>query len=873
MSATEIEHQDTEVEEDNVEYELLDVPVYTDSSQEILDTEASTDEQHEIIQGQHLEGGGVMDDPEEQEVEYIEAEEIPYDSDITQLPTGHTIFVHDGKQYMIPNSLHQNGQTLVFQEESEEDTAVPGPEVVEYEPVEDDEYVLESVNHVELEEHTETAADDVPVQLEQDGECYLMYGDEADGQEEQDVGAVPLGRQYAVLKNGKLHITSGQQSTTGGSDDMQEKLQALEDTLNYVDVDMDTTSTAEHSEEDLTNGEHIDEITGRNLITGQTISLSGFLEKIKRKVDDPLDASTDAPRAKRRRRTETPSAPQRPEYVLVPPVNKRVVVGKTADGKRIVGKILQIQKKIPQHHQQQQEQRSIKKHQQLRQQRSKPPPRPVAPEVEETRRIEELIIDNTGKILNVDDTTATGGRNVVVKKKIVTRTYLDQNIVRTLSGLMELQSIERHLSHKNLIVKHVLKKSIEGQVLTGKQVTYYYGYMQRTETIDCYNNEPRPTWTFVSNHLQEEETEDGEQQQQQSINLSEDANHDSQQVNVSVNADGKITFIGDSSSGSSERVSIKQEPCVYDETVTVNLIVTQDEHGRKRTKVIIPQLAANVGVIKCQTCGRGFKSEQHLRRHVNQHHTSTSGGDSADITSSAARYTCDLCNRTFSDMETLFRHSRLHGSAAEDMSSSTSTTTTGSRFTCNICNKSFNTTGSLRRHMTVHYPSLRPLQCMTCLQRFTDESSLKKHMLMHTGIRPFQCPVCSRTFVHQGDLNFHKKIHDLVKRYRCDVCGKEFNRHSNMVRHAEIHRPQSSAMAAAAAASTEGGGPPYTCDTCGCQYNFVSSLTRHIVNNHMGAANGTVLGSSVSYLAGDSEQDQHRTAVDSITSHNEEHSS
>ncbi|GLV37067.1 uncharacterized protein CBL_02102 [Carabus blaptoides fortunei] len=819
MSTPGIDHQDTE---DNVEYvELLDVPVYADSGQEILDTAESADQHHEIIQDQHIEHGddGVMDDPEEQEVEYIEAEEIPYDSDLTQLPTGHTIFMHDGKQYMVPNSLHQNGQTLVFQEESEEDTAEPSTESVEYEPAEDDDYVLESVNDVEHEELAESAEEDVPVQLDQDGECYLMYGDDADEQEEQDVGAVPLGRQYAVLKNGKLHITTGQTSADG-TDDMQEKLQALEDTLNYVDVDMDAMSPVEHSEEDLTNDEHVEEITGRNLITGQTISLSGFLEKIKRKVDDPLYENVGGPRAKRRRKAEATSAPHRPEYVLVPPVNKRVVVGKTAD---------------------------------------------VAPEVEETRHIEELIIDNTGKILNVDETTSsTTGRNVVVKKKIVTRAYLDQNIVRTLSGLMELETIERHLAHKNLIVKHVLKKSIEGVVLTGKQVTYYYGYMQRTETIDCYNNEPRPSWTFVSNHLQEEETDDGEQQQQ-SINLSEDAHHDSQQVNVSVNADGKITFIGD---GNSDRVSIKQEPCVYDETVTVNLIVTQDEHGRKRTKVIIPQLATNVSAIKCATCGRAFKSEQHLRRHVNQHHTSTSSADMSATSSSTAggaRYTCDLCNRTFSDMETLFRHSRTHGSGTEELPSASTPAGGSSRFTCNICNKSFNTTGSLRRHMTVHYPSLRPLQCMTCLQRFTDESSLKKHMLLHTGIRPYQCEVCARTFVHQGDLNFHRKIHDLVKRYRCDVCGKEFNRHSNMVRHAEIHRPQGGALTAGAAGS-EGTGPPYTCDTCGCQYNFVSSLTRHIVNNHM---NGTALGGSYSSTA----PDQHRSAVDSITSHNDEHSS
>lgn len=29
---------------------------------------------------------------------------------------GHTVFEHDGKQYMIPNELHQSGQTILLED-------------------------------------------------------------------------------------------------------------------------------------------------------------------------------------------------------------------------------------------------------------------------------------------------------------------------------------------------------------------------------------------------------------------------------------------------------------------------------------------------------------------------------------------------------------------------------------------------------------------------------------------------------------------------------------------------------------------------------------------------------------------------------------
>lgn len=264
----------------------------------------------------------------------------------------------------------------------------------------------------------------------------------------------------------------------------------------------------------------------------------------------------------------------RPDYVLLPPVNKKVLVGKTNDGKNIVGNILQIWKKVD---------------------NTNPPPKPkqirkktpvikTATTTSDKRLpIEEVIIDNAGKIINTKNDKNSPPKNVVIKKKIVSKAFLDENIVKTLSGLMELETIQKNLAQKNLVIKHILKKSRVGKILPGKEITYYYGHMEKIDAVDCFN-ETKSQWTFISDY----------KDNSSSSNIDLNVSNDKQQVELG--ADGKISFgsltendlkeISPSNAGDSKIVK-KAE---FSETVPVNLIVIEDEYGKKRTKVTIPQL-------------------------------------------------------------------------------------------------------------------------------------------------------------------------------------------------------------------------------------------------------------------------------------------
>ncbi|XP_072763119.1 uncharacterized protein [Anoplolepis gracilipes] len=234
-------------------------------------------------------------------------------------------------------------------------------------------------------------------------------------------------------------------------------------------------------------------------------------------------------------------------------------------------------------------------------------------------------------------------------------------------------------------------------------------------------------------------------------------------------------------------------------TVTISLIISEDENGQKRTQVIIP----TTDNLKCDICNKSFKTSCQLLRHNRLKHAREE-----DITT--RNFPCDLCPKRYPDQTSLARHRKTH---------------TGDRpFQCLECHKNFPTSTALRRHLTLHNSQSRPLPCIYCGRRFMDKTSLAKHEESHmpNEQRKYTCDICQKTFHHVTDLSMHKKYHDPDKKFDCEVCGREFNRLNNLQRHMMVHQQQ------------QGGNEEIlSCDVCGITYKFMSSLTRHMVTTHM----------------------------------------
>ncbi|TKS80097.1 B-cell lymphoma 6 protein -like protein [Collichthys lucidus] len=103
--------------------------------------------------------------------------------------------------------------------------------------------------------------------------------------------------------------------------------------------------------------------------------------------------------------------------------------------------------------------------------------------------------------------------------------------------------------------------------------------------------------------------------------------------------------------------------------------------------------------------------------------------------------------------------------------------------------------------------------CNGCDSKFTEEDSLKDHMVQVHSDKPYKCDCCQAAFRYKGNLASHKTVHTGAKPYHCNICGAQFNRPANLKTHTRIHS----------------GEKPYKCETCGSRFVQVAHLRAHVL--------------------------------------------
>uniref|UniRef100_A0A3Q4HW26 Zinc finger protein 526 n=1 Tax=Neolamprologus brichardi TaxID=32507 RepID=A0A3Q4HW26_NEOBR len=206
---------------------------------------------------------------------------------------------------------------------------------------------------------------------------------------------------------------------------------------------------------------------------------------------------------------------------------------------------------------------------------------------------------------------------------------------------------------------------------------------------------------------------------------------------------------------------------------------------------------------------------------------------------------CELCNRTFTSVNRLAAHKRVHEQGTHE---------------CPECGKVFKKATSLQTHMRTHSGVARYL-CVDCGNGYTTEMTLIMHRKSHTADPLHKCNFCNKTFTNMTKYLYHRRIHlnrdtsgasipvpAVVKSahhlpigsFSCRSCPKTFTSQLQLVQHRrKSHVPERSFVCGMCGKSfkkqihvrnhirTHTGERPFQCSDCGKTFSSLANLTRH----------------------------------------------
>ena len=96
--------------------------------------------------------------------------------------------------------------------------------------------------------------------------------------------------------------------------------------------------------------------------------------------------------------------------------------------------------------------------------------------------------------------------------------------------------------------------------------------------------------------------------------------------------------------------------------------------------------------------------------------------------------------------------------------------TSDNDFYCHTCKKRFTNNTTLARHMKVFHSSREVPQCKICGKRTSSWYDLKVHEKVHNTARPYSCDVCKKSYKYKQDLKSHKCVLAITK-FEDDASG------------------------------------------------------------------------------------------------------
>lgn len=173
------------------------------------------------------------------------------------------------------------------------------------------------------------------------------------------------------------------------------------------------------------------------------------------------------------------------------------------------------------------------------------------------------------------------------------------------------------------------------------------------------------------------------------------------------------------------------------------------------------------GRIKCEECGKIYKSHAVLYVHIRNNHTEP-------------RFVCDICAKPFRIMSEFKKHKLSH----EDPDKL--------KMQCPHCMKWYKTREYWRAHIRLTHRSKQNqmIKCEMCDKTFSRKDKMRAHM-KHVHEEPTKkCEYCEKCFTKDISLREHvASQHTGEVLYTCSFCPKTFNSNANMFSHRRKMHP------------------------------------------------------------------------------------
>lgn len=474
---------------------------------------------------------------------------------------------------------------------------------------------------------------------------------------------------------------------------------------------------------------NISQITGKNLLTGQTVTLDDYLEKIKKRFNSN----------QLKRKTDLKNKEISSDNTLQNLLHKKLTIGRTTSGQKLVAKVIKVSKNKNE-------------------------------EVENLyqKNIQSIKEDQTEHIINENIENASN-TNGVISKGGETMEETKEYVIKTLTQLMTINSVKQKLKSKNLLVKVV-----QGHLKKGKFVkiekSIFFGCMVLAENEDESGNIENQ-WSFdIKNFDNKQNIENHPRTYLKTLNLTISLRFENDKIistKVNINPDAKV---------------LKCSLCEKQFTTVQSL----SSHIKKTHDI---GLNIEEEVLTCGLCNETqFEGEDSMFEHFsNVHRTSIKKEHIDEINNKINELESELNENEVSvksdvltdemlltdlnlrketvdnadtEVEMLEKNNLMEKENLLEIEESQINEMEGVSLQCVTCDKIFNNIEMWRQHyLTAHSmvfvegPVKKMYVCSTCNKMFSRYSNLVRHSEIHKGI--YNCNICGCSYNYASSLTRH----------------------------------------------------------------------------------------------------------------------